>query len=41
MAVPAQEFYSAILVVTRNEMSIPIFKPIYHSLDGKTCEDTG
>lgn len=37
----AQEFQTAIIVVTHDEKIIPTFKRIYHIRDGKTCEEPG
>ncbi|MDP1645569.1 MAG: ABC transporter ATP-binding protein [Thiobacillus sp.] len=37
----AQEFRTAIIVVTHDEKIIPTFKRIYHIRDGKTYEETG
>jgi putative ABC transport system ATP-binding protein len=37
----AQEFHTAIIVVTHDEKIIPTFKRIYHIRDGKTYEEAG
>jgi putative ABC transport system ATP-binding protein len=37
----AQEFQTAIIVVTHDEKIIPTFKRIYHIRDGKTYEEAG
>ncbi|HWR75776.1 MAG TPA: ABC transporter ATP-binding protein [Thiobacillus sp.] len=37
----AQEFQTAIIVVTHDEKIIPTFKRIYHIRDGKTYEEEG
>ena len=37
----AQQFNTAIIVVTHDEKIIPTFKRIYHIRDGKTFEETG
>ena len=37
----AQEFQTAIIVVTHDEKIIPTFKRIYHIRDGKTYEELG
>ena len=37
----AQEFRTAIIVVTHDEKIIPTFKRIYHIRDGKTYEEAG
>jgi len=37
----AQEFRTAIIVVTHDEKIIPTFKRIYHIRDGKTYEESG
>jgi putative ABC transport system ATP-binding protein len=37
----AQEFHTAIIVVTHDEKIIPTFKRIYHIRDGKTYEESG
>ncbi len=37
----AQEFQTAIIVVTHDEKIIPTFKRIYHIRDGKTYEEPG
>jgi putative ABC transport system ATP-binding protein len=37
----AQEFHTAIIVVTHDEKIIPTFKRIYHISDGKTYEEAG
>ena len=37
----AQEFHTAIIVVTHDEKIIPTFKRIYHIRDGKTYEEPG
>lgn len=37
----AQQFNTAIIVVTHDEKIIPTFKRIYHIRDGKTFEEKG
>ncbi|MCA1978312.1 MAG: ATP-binding cassette domain-containing protein, partial [Thiobacillus sp.] len=37
----AQEFRTAIIVVTHDEKIIPTFKRIYHIRDGRTYEEAG
>ena len=37
----AQQFRTAIIVVTHDEKIIPTFKRIYHIRDGKTFEERG
>ena len=37
----AQQFRTAIIVVTHDEKIIPTFKRVYHIRDGKTHEETG
>ena len=37
----AQQFQTAIIVVTHDEKIIPTFKCIYHIRDGKTFEEQG
>jgi putative ABC transport system ATP-binding protein len=37
----AQEFQTAIIVVTHDEKIIPTFKRIYNIRDGKTYEERG
>jgi len=37
----AQEFQTAIIVVTHDEKIIPTFKRVYHIRDGKIYEEAG
>ncbi len=37
----AQQFRTAIIVVTHDEKIIPTFKRIYHIRDGRTFEEAG
>ena len=37
----AQQYHTAIIVVTHDEKIIPTFKRIYHIRDGKTHEEAG
>jgi putative ABC transport system ATP-binding protein len=37
----AQQYRTAIIVVTHDEKIIPIFKRIHHIRDGRTCEEAG
>ena len=37
----AQQYQTAIIVVTHDEKIIPTFKRIYHIRDGRTIEDAG
>jgi putative ABC transport system ATP-binding protein len=37
----AQQFNTAIIVVTHDEKIIPTFKRIYHIRDGRTYEEAG